>query len=63
MSKEIELIENLGHTVEKKIITLEILSKGGVVILGTPDLTNAELNELIGVCHHQREVNVKKERR
>lgn len=54
-----EIIKNLGHTIESKTITIERLSKGGYVILGTPKLTNDELNEVIGVCHHQREVNVK----
>lgn len=56
---DFEAIMNLGHTVETKTITLERLSKGGYVILGTPLLTNAELNEVIGVCHHQREQNLK----
>lgn len=55
----IEYVENLGHTIETKTIILEKLSKGGYVVLGTPALTNEELNEIIGVCHHQREVNVK----
>ena len=57
-----ELIENFGHTVETKTITIERLSKGGYVILGTPKLTNQELNEVIGVCHHQREWNVKQKK-
>lgn len=55
----IEYMGSLGHTIEIKKITLEKLSKGGYVVLGTPALTNEELNEIIGVCHHQREVNVK----
>ena len=55
-----EYIGNLGHTVEKKVISIERLSGGGYVIMGTPDLNFQELNELIGVCHHQIEWNAKK---
>jgi len=57
---DMELIVNLGHTIETKTVTLEKLSKGGYIILGTPKLTIEELNELIGVCHHEREVRVHK---
>jgi len=56
-------IEYLGKIAETKTITIERLvlhgKTTGYAILGTPLLTNIELNELIGVCHHQREVNVK----
>lgn len=53
----LEYMGNLGHPIETKTITLEKLSKGGYIVLGTPTLTNEELNEVIGVCHHQREIN------
>ena len=48
-----KFIENLGHTVEKKTVIIEKLSKGGYVISGTPKLTFEELNELLGVIFHE----------
>jgi len=54
-----EFIANLGHTINRKEIVIEELSKGGYVILGTPKLTFKELNEVVGVCIHQIEYNAK----
>lgn len=51
-----EFVENLGHVVERKTVTLERLSKGGFVVLGTPKLTRDELNELLGVIYHELKV-------
>jgi hypothetical protein len=51
-----EFIENLGHTVEVKTITLERLSKGGIAVMGTPKLTLEEVNELLGVLFHELHV-------
>lgn len=51
--------DNLGHTIRSKTITIEKLSKGGYVILGTPELTFEELNEVLGVINHQIEYNAK----
>ncbi len=55
-----EVIANLGHPVSNKQVNIETLSKGYVLVTGTPNLTFNELNELIGVCHHQIEVNAKR---
>ena len=57
---DFELVENLGHTVEKKEVIIERLSKGGYVVLGTPKLTFEEVNELLGVCLH--EIDVRRQR-
>ena len=38
---------------QKKTVIIERLSKGGYVILGTPQLTHDELNELLGVIYHE----------
>jgi len=51
-----ELIANLGHTIEKKEIVIEKLSKGGYVVLGTPRLTLDELNEVLGVIFHELKI-------
>lgn len=56
MDSDFKFVANLGHTVETKIVKIEQLSKGGYVILGTPKLTHAELNELLGVCFHELKV-------
>jgi len=48
-----DMIENLGIPIETKTITLETLSKGGLVILGTPKLTRNEVYELIGCLEHE----------
>ena len=50
---KLEAISNLGFLVETKQVTIERLSKGGYVILGTPKLTVSELNELLGVIYHE----------
>lgn len=46
-------VENLDHTVETKTITIERLSKGGYVVVGTPKLNHSELNELLDVLYHE----------
>ena len=54
-------IINLGKPINSKTVVIEQLpNNNGYVIVGTPQLTFEELNELIGVCHHQIEYNVKK---
>lgn len=53
---EKNLVVNFGHTVETKTVRIERLSKGGYVIIGTPKLTHAELNELLSVCFHELHV-------
>jgi hypothetical protein len=52
------LIENLGHAITNKTVTIEQLSKNqdgfpSYVVLGTPQLSNNEIIELYGVLKHE----------
>lgn len=49
-----EFIENLGHTVGTKTVTIEQLSKcGSPIILGTPKLTRNEIYDLMNCLKHE----------
>jgi hypothetical protein len=50
---EVNLIANLGHVISTKTITIEELSKGNFVIIGTPKLTRNEIFEVMGVLQHE----------
>ena len=55
-----EFINNLGKPISSKTVTIDQLPNGnGYVVLGTPQLTFDELNELLGVIHHQIEYNAR----